>query len=195
MALLEKLTAVEKPEGGLREGLLKAYFKLAKEEGYVEEEGKGVALFLAKKDEKIAIEIQFGNRYEIVEAIKRLYSSGADLSILATSSLVRTQRFDELGKLLLGSFTLGEKRFAFIDIEKKRVLAINFEKAKSSAVKEAAPAQNREMQTAEKKADSQTQGQINQENRAHQSSNVGRAQQHGRRKMIYGRRGEHKEQD
>jgi len=193
MGLFERLSKVRKPETALREGLFSAYATIGKEEGYSVSEQNG-QLVLAKGAEKAVIELQFGNESEMRLSIRRLFDTGANMLVLATSSRVRSISFDELPKIAQNTYALSGKQFAFIDIETGRMRVVT--SAAAEPQKPKAIAQQNQQQGSQQKNSEQQISAGQDRRRQGLALGGGSPMASGpRRKMIYGKRGEHKEQD
>jgi hypothetical protein len=122
---------------------------------------------MRKDGSAAAFELQFGNVSEFKSSLDRLTKSGATLCFFVTSSLAHTMRLEEVRGLLLRNFQIKRQKFVLIDIETARSLRVNFE-----------------WDEFERRMD---EPQVEREDRP--------VFREVRRKKIYGRRGEHKEQD
>ena len=125
LPLLEKLIAVKKPVSGLPNSLLAQYGATGAALAYrVEPIEKGL-LFLGKTS-KVALKIEFGNRWEFFNTITALRETDADIKVLVTSSNSKAMKMEAIYTVLKKK--LGEKtRWVLIDIEgKKEPMFLNF---------------------------------------------------------------------
>lgn len=125
LPLLEKILAVKKPASGLPGSLLAQYNALAESAGFSSEPlEKG--LLLTGKTVKLALKIEFGNRWEFFNTITYMREIDADIKIIITSSNSKSMRMETVYTVLKKK--LEEKsRWAIVDIEgKKEPMFINF---------------------------------------------------------------------
>jgi len=168
MEFAEEVLKVKKPKWRLGDSLAEQYSAIAFKFGYLEAQSPCWLYFIRKDGAAAAFELQFGNVSEFKSSLEKLNKSGAALCFFVTSSLAHTMKLEEVRGLLLRNFQIKNQKFVLIDIETGRALKVNFE-----------------WDEFEKGIDAPrllTGGQkplFRQE----------------RRKKIYGRRGEHKEQD
>ncbi len=174
MELEEALLHVKKPDGPVLDGLERAYGDIAQAYGYVPVQSPLFAMFAKPQNGTLAIEVQFGNAHEFESSLRRLSESGADLCVFVTSSRVRTMRLEDARALLLRKFQTKGSRYIFIDIETGRHAEANFEWGKFE----------REVDRPD----------WSRAGPATPPRDLFRPQT-PRSKPIYGRRGEHKEQD
>jgi hypothetical protein len=127
MELEEALIEVKKPQGPLLEGLEKSYREVAERYGYMLVQSPLFLMFQKPGNGSLAFEVQFGNPAEFEESLAKLSKSGADLCIFITSSRSRSMRLEEARALLLKKFQIKSQRYIFIDIETGRHLEVNFE--------------------------------------------------------------------
>jgi hypothetical protein len=126
---------------------------------------------MRKDGEAAAFEMQFGNISEYKSSLDRLTKSGAQHCFLVTSSRSHSMRLEEIRGLLLRNFQIRKQKFVLIDIETGRALKVNFEWDEFERGMELSgrqPGAGREEKPLFREA---------------------------RRKRIFGKRGEHKEQD
>jgi hypothetical protein len=174
MELEESILAVKKPSGPVLESLEREYGAVAEAYGYMPIQSPLFAMYAKPGDGSLAIEVQFGNGAEFEASLRRLAESGANLCVFVTSSRVRTMRLDDARALLLRKFQTKGNRFLFIDIETGRHAEANFEWGKFE----------REVDRPD----------WSRPGPAGPPKDLFRPQT-PRTKPIYGRRGEHKEQD
>ncbi len=139
LPLLEKLISVKKPVSGLPGSLLAQYKATGEADGYrVEPIEKGV-LFIGKTA-KVALKVEFGNRWEFFNTITALRETEADIKILVKSSNSRSITMETVYTVLKKK--LEEKtRWVLIDIErKKEPMFLNFrEKSQPAEKRKSAP--------------------------------------------------------
>jgi len=173
MEFVDEVVRVKKPQARLKDALAEQYSAIAFKFGYLEAQYPCWLYFMRKEGSSAAFEVQFGNISEFKSSFGMLAKSGAELCFLVTSSRAHTMRLEEARGLLLRNFEIKKQKYVLIDIETGRHLRVNFE-----------------WDSFEQKLSSRTSGK-------------GEGEQGGgapifrepRRKKIYGRRGEHKEQD
>ncbi len=125
LPLLEKMLAAKKPETGLPQSLLDAYEAIGKADGFqIERTEKGIVF--SGKTVKLALRVEFGNRWEFFNAITALREMQADIKVIATSSNVKAIKMEAVYTVLKKK--LEEKgRWVIIDIEgKKPPMKLNF---------------------------------------------------------------------
>jgi hypothetical protein len=171
MEFVDEILRVKKPPTRLIDALAEQYSAIAFKFGYLEAQSPCWLYFMRKEGEASAFEVQFGNVSEFKSSCDRLVKSGAQMCFLVTSSRAHALKLEEARGLLLRNFQIKKQKFVFIDIETGRHLRANFEWDKF------------EGRLSERGEDGDGQ-------RA--SAPIFREE---RRKKIYGRRGEHKEQD
>lgn len=167
MEFIEEIMRVKKPSSRLVDSLAEQYSAIAFKFGYLEAQSPCWLYFMRKDGAAAAFELQFGNVSEFKSSLSRLNASGAALCFFVTSSLAHTMRLEEVKGLLLKNFQIGRQKFLLIEIESGRAVKVNFEWDDFEKGMEGP-----RLLPPEKKG-------IFRE----------------RRKKIFGRRGEHKEQD
>jgi len=173
MEFVDEVVRVKKPATRLIDTLAEQYSAIAFKFGYLEAQSPCWLYFMRKESGSAVFEVQFGNISEFKSSFGRLVKSGADLCFLVTSSRAHTMRLEEARGLLLRNFEIKKQKYVLIDIETGRHLRVNFE-----------------WDRFEQKLSSHTNDNWKE---GHDSgAPIFREQ---RRKKIYGRRGEHKEQD
>ena len=174
MDFVDRIIAVKKPPVNLMNDLLFSYALVGRDFGY--EPLKGECMLLLHKHEgTAAFEIQFGNRADYTNSMRKLLNNKADLCFFVSSARAHTMRLEDARFLLLKNFNIGKQKFVLIDIETNRALKVNFEWDKfESGMQEHKPAQKQDTPLF-RPAQPQ--------------------RQKGRHKQIFGHRGEHKEQD
>jgi len=173
MEFVDEVVHVKKPATRLIDALAEQYSAIAFKFGYLEAQAPCWLYFMRKESGSAAFEVQFGNISEFKSSFGRLVKSGAELCFLVTSSRAHTMRLEEARGLLLRNFEIKKQKYVLIDIETGRHLRVNFE-----------------WDSFEQKLSSRTDG--SDDDRQGSSTPIFREQ---RRKKIYGKRGEHKEQD
>jgi len=171
MEFVDEVVRVKKPPSRLIDALAEQYSAIAFKFGYLEAQSPCWLYFMRKESGSAAFEVQFGNVSEFKSSFSRLAKSGAELCFLVTSSRAHTMRLEEARGLLLRNFEIKKQKYVLIDIETGRHLRVNFE-----------------WDSFEQKLSSRANGN-GEEGKG--SAPIFRE----RRKKIYGRRGEHKEQD
>ena len=173
MEFVDEVVRVKKPQSRLIETLAEQYSAIAFKFGYLEAQSPCWLYFMRKESDSAAFEVQFGNISEFKSSFSRLVKSGAELCFLVTSSRAHTMRLEEVRGLLYRNFEIKKQKYVLIDIETGKHLKVNFE-----------------WDTYGERFNprSETDG----EEQKKESAPIFREQ---RRKKIYGRRGEHKEQD
>ncbi|VVB57764.1 Uncharacterised protein [Candidatus Anstonella stagnisolia] len=173
MDFVDRIMAVKKPAINLMNDLLFSYTLVGRDFGY--EPLKGECMLLLHKHEgTAAFEIQFGNRAEYINSMRKLLNNKADICFFVTSARAHTMRLEDARFLLLKNFNIGKQKFVLIDIETNRALKVNFEWDKFASGMEGKQQQKQDTPLF----------------RAPQPQ-----RQKGRHKQIFGYRGEHKEQD
>jgi len=172
MEFVDEVERVKKPSARLIDALAEQYSTIAFKFGYLEAQSPCWLYFMKKDSGAAAFEVQFGNISEFKSSFGRLVKSGAELCFLVTSSRAHTMRLEEARGLLLRNFEIKKQKYVLIDIETGRHLRVNFE-----------------WDSFEQKLSSR-EGSGEEDGKAR--APLFREQ---RRKKIYGRRGEHKEQD
>jgi uncharacterized protein YcgL (UPF0745 family) len=171
MEFYEEIAKVKKPSGSIREKLLASYEEIGHRHGYKKLKSP-VHLLLFRNKDTAAVEINFGNEKEFLDSLRKLVENKADFNFFVTSSAAHTMRLEEVRSLLLKNFQT-EQRFFLIDIETGRTLKVGFEWEKFTQSIE-----SREFYL--------------QPNSLVPPKPLFRER---RKKTIYGKRGEHKEQD
>ena len=172
LPLLEKIIAVKKPVSGMPKSLLAQYEAIGAASAFrVEPIEKG--LLFSGKTAKVALKIEFGNRWEFFNTITAMRETEADIRVLVTSSNSKSITMETIYTVLKKK--LGEKsRWAIIDIEhKKEPMLLNFREA------------GREHSPREKK-----EGRSREEPEMKKTKNYGMQPTNARprRKKIYGKR-------
>ncbi len=167
MDFIDEVARVKKPSSRLLSSLAEQYSQIAFRFGYLEAQSPCWLYFMRKEGQAAAFEVQFGNVSEFKASLERLTKSGAQLCFFVTSSLAHTMRLEAVRGLLLRNFQIKSQKFVIIDIETGRSLRVNFEWDNFER-KMGSPQGSEERRPIFREA---------------------------RRKKIYGRRGEHKEQD
>lgn len=170
MEFIEEILRVKKPQAKMLSSLAEQYSAIAFRFGYFEAQSPCWLCFLRKDGAAAAFEVQFGNVSEFKSSLERLNKSGAALCFFVTSSLAHTMRLEAVRGLLLKNFQIKSQKFVLIDIENGQHLRVNFEWEDFE----------RGIEGKRNASDSQPPKPLFRE---------------VRRKKIYGRRGEHKEQD
>ncbi len=173
MEFVDEIVRVKKPPVRLIDTLAEQYSAIAFKFGYLEAQSPCWLYFMRKDGGAAAFEVQFGNVSEFKSSFDRLVKSGAQHCFLATSSSAHTMKPEEARGLLLRNFEIKKQKFVIIDVEKGRDLRVNFEWDRF----ERRLVSGRQNENGDQK---QSGAPIFREKR---------------RKKIYGRRGEHKEQD
>jgi len=171
MEFVDEVVHVKKPAARLIDTLAEQYSAIAFKFGYLEAQSPCWLYFMRKESGCAAFEVQFGNISEFKASFGRLAKSDAELCFLVTSSRAHTMRLEEARGLLLRNFEIKKQKYVLIDIETGRHLRVNFE-----------------WDSFEQKLSTGTDG----SGAGKGGTPIFREQ---RRKKIYGRRGEHKEQD
>ncbi len=168
MEFIEEIARVKKPSSRLIASLAEQYSAIAFKFGYFEAQSPCWLYFMRKDGEAAAFEVQFGNVSEFKSSLERLSKSGAQLCFFVTSSLAHTMRLEEVRGLLLRNFQIKRQKYLLLDLETGRALKVNFE------------------------WDEFERGIEGGRKDARQEKPIFREV---RRKKIYGKRGQHKEQD
>ena len=175
MELIDEIAKVKKPSHSLIPALAEQYSAIAFKFGYFEAQSPCWLYFMRKEGEALAFELQFGNISEFKSSFDRLVKSKAQLCIFVTSSLAHTMKLEDARGLLLRNFEIGKQKFVLIDIENGRHVKANFEWDNF----------NRGIT-----------GNSSGENPQGPGASRGKPLfREARRKKIFGKRGEHKEQD
>ncbi|MCX8175371.1 MAG: hypothetical protein N3E51_04150 [Candidatus Micrarchaeota archaeon] len=169
MEFIEEVIRVKKPPTRLIDSLAEQYSAIAFKFGYLEAQSPCWLYFIKKGGEACAFEVQFGNVSEFKASLEKLVKSGAQLAFFITSSAAHTMRLEAVRGLLLKNFQIKHQKFVLVDIESGRALKVNFE-----------------WEEFERGMDQHKQG---------QAAPPKPLFRQARRKMIYGKRGQHKEQD
>jgi len=183
MDLPEQIAAVRKPaaSGNLKQELIASYAEVCAAFGY-QQVKSFVDLLVERPGERVAFEIQFGNKDEFYASIKDMFATGASLCVLVTSSRAHAINFKDLKEYVTATFNMGSKHILFVDIETNRFVKVNFE-AEEVEVAFLESARRRESPESSEGGKSapifrDTEPVVRQ-----------------RHKKIHGRKGEHKEQD
>lgn len=171
MDFVEEVLAVKKPQVKLVDSLAEQYSAIAFKFGYFEAQSPCWLYFMRKEGEAAAFEVQFGNVSEFKVSLDKLVKSGAQYCFLVLSSRAHALKSEEVRGLLLRNFQIGKQKFILHDIETGRSLRVNFEWEEFQ----------RKMTNGQGSAGGET-----------RQRPIFREE---RRKKIFGRRGEHKEQD
>ena len=174
MEFVDEVVRVKKPSVRLIDTLAEQYSAIAFKFGYLEAQSPCWLYFMRKESGCAAFEVQFGNISEFKSSFGRLVKSDAELCFLVTSSRAHTMRLEEARGLLLRNFEIKKQKHVLIDIETGRHLRVNFE-----------------WDSFEQKLSSSTDG----DGKEGHGNGAPIFREAPRRKKIYGRRGEHKEQD
>ena len=170
MEFIDEILLVKKPSIHLIDSLAEQYSAIAFKFGYFEAQSPCWLYFMRKDGQAAAFEVQFGNVSEFKSSLDKLTRSGAQVCFLMTSSRAHMLRLEEARGLLTRNFQIGKQKFVLIDIENGRCLKVNFEWDEF---------QSRMSQP-------------------HGEGEAGKERplfREVRRKKIYGKRGEHKQQD
>lgn len=168
MDFIDEIVKAKKPSSKLIDSLAEQYSAIAFRFGYYEAQSPCWLYFLRKDGGSAAFELQFGNVSEFKSSLERLVKSGAALCFFVTSSLSHTMRLEAVRGLLLKSFQIKSQKFVLIDIETGRALKVNFEWDEFE----------HGMETPKRAPEPQKP-----------------LFREARRKRIFGKRGQHKEQD
>ncbi|MBD3390066.1 hypothetical protein GF415_03895, partial [Candidatus Micrarchaeota archaeon] len=125
LPLLEKLISVKKPVSGLPGSLLAQYKAIGEADGYrVEPLEKGL-LFLGKTS-RVALKVEFGNRWEFFNTITAMRETDSDIKVLVKSSNSKSITMETIYTVLKKKLE-EETRWVLIDIEgKKEPMFLNF---------------------------------------------------------------------
>jgi len=173
MEFVDEVARVKKPPAKLIDTLAEQYSAIAFKFGYMEAQSPCWLYFMRKDGKAAAFEVQFGNISEFKASFDRLGKSGAQLCFLVTSSRAHTMRLEEARGLLYRNFEIKKQKYVIIDIETAKHLKVNFEW------------EDFEGRLGSSRSNGGGDGK--------QGAPIFR--EAPRRKKIYGRRGEHKEQD
>ena len=168
MEFIDEILKVKKPRAALLDSLAEQYSQIAFRFGYLEAQSPCWLYFMRKEGEAAAFEVQFGNISEFKSSLDRLNKSGAQICVFIPSSLAHTMRLEAVRGLLLRNFQIKSQKFVLIDLETGRALKVNFEWDRFESGMGTSSSEGREGKPLFREV---------------------------RRKKIYGRRGEHKEQD
>ena len=168
MDFIDEIVRVKKPALRLNDALKEQYSAIAFKFGYFEAQSPCWLYFMRKDNLAAAFELQFGNVSEFKSSLERLNKSGAQMCFFITSSLAHTMRLEAVRGLLLRNFQIKSQKFVLIDLETGRALKVNFEWDRFESGMGTPSSGEREGKPLFREV---------------------------RRKKIYGRRGEHKEQD
>lgn len=127
MDFVDEILKVKKPSSRLIGSLAEQYSSIAFRFGYLEAQSPCWLYFMRKEGDAAAFEIQFGNVSEFKSSLERLVRSGAQACFLVTSSLSHTMRLEAVRGLLLKNFQIKSQKFVLIDIETGRALKVNYE--------------------------------------------------------------------
>ena len=174
MEFVDEVVRVKKPSVRLIDTLAEQYSAIAFKFGYLEAQSLCWLYFMRKESGCAPFEVQFGNISEFKSSFGRLLKSDAELCFMVTSSRAHTMRLEEARGLLLRNFEIKKQKYVLIDIETGRHLRVNFE-----------------WDSFEQKLSSSTDG----DGKEGHGNGGPIFREAPRRKKIYGRRGEHKEQD
>ena len=172
MEFADEIELVKKPPVRLVESLEEQYSAIAFKWGYFEAQSPCWLYFMRKDGEAAAFEVQFGNVSEFKSSLEKLVKSGAQFCFLILSSRAHALSPSEVRGLLLRNFQIGKQKFVLHDIETGRSIRVNFEWEEFQKKMENGQARGGEGEAGERP--------------------IFREQ---RRKKIFGRRGQHKEQD
>ena len=167
--VIDEILKAKKPHSRLIDSLAEQYSAIAFKFGYYEAQSPCWLYFMRKDGTACAFEVQFGNVSEFKVSLERLNKSGAQICVFVTSSLAHTMRLEAVRGLLLKNFQIKNQKYLLVDIETGRALKVNFE------------------------WDEFEKGMSSEEQSAPKSGKP--LFREVRRKKIYGKRGQHKEQD
>ena len=130
LPLLEKIIAVKKPVSGLPKSLLAQYEAIGAASAFrVEPIEKGL-LFMGKTA-KVAVKVEFGNRWEFFNTITALRETDADIKVLVTSSNSKAMSMETIYTVLKKKLE-EKKRWVLLDLEgKKETMLLNFAHTRS----------------------------------------------------------------
>ena len=171
MDFLDEILLVKKPQPHLVDTLAEQYSAIAFKFGYFEAQSPCWLYFMRKDGAAAAFEVQFGNVSEFKLSLDRLVRSRAQFCFLVMSSKAHAMRPEEVRGLLLRNFEIEKQKFIIIDIETGRCLRVNFEWEEFQ----------------QKMTDGTHEG--------GEGSRRPLFREEARKKKIFGRRGQHKQQD
>lgn len=172
MDIFSKIISLEKPEGpAMRQRLIEMLSEFGESSGYTVIVGQDVDCEWIKQDHRVAIEVQFGNPGEYYQSLRKLILSGAKYCVLIMSSRAQSLDLAKTVQLLHDTFQIGSKSFLVLDIETGRHSVLETrQKQQPKKPRQASP-----NMAGQRRPQKQRRG--------------------PRRKIIYGKPGEHKEQD
>ncbi len=189
MEIFSKIISLEKPTGtAMRQRLIELLCEIGESSGYTVIAGQDVDCEWIGKDERVAMEVQFGNPGEYYQSLRKLALCGAKYCILIMSSKAQSLDLPQTIKLMQDTFTLGQKEFLVLDIETGKHFIRSAPAQKQQPKK---PRSQQQFQQQQRPQQQRSQQQSGNQNRRPQS----KPRRPQRRKMIYGIPGEHKEQD
>jgi hypothetical protein len=127
MDFIEQIVKVKKPEYNLLESLKEQYSAIAFKFGYFEAQSPCWLYVIRKDGDSAAFEVQFGNVREFKKSLELLVKSKANLCFFITSSLAHTMKLGEVKGLLFRNFEIKHQKFVLIDIETNSAVYVNFE--------------------------------------------------------------------
>jgi hypothetical protein len=127
MDFIDEVLHVKKPQLRLIDSLAEQYSAIAFKFGYFEAQSPCWLYFMRKDGDAAAFEVQFGNISEFKSSFSKLVKSSAQICFLVASSRAHTMRLEEMRGLLLRNFEIRKQKFILIDIETGRALKVNFE--------------------------------------------------------------------
>ncbi|MFH1285426.1 MAG: hypothetical protein ABIH99_02475 [Candidatus Micrarchaeota archaeon] len=198
---LEKLGEfLEKNPGNLHERIIQHYVMLGESLGFKAErnvavfadgKGRGAECCWFAEGKRVAgFEVEFGNKEEMRKAFARLEMLNPEIAVLFVSSSARAGFSISELKEIVGSsqFLKNEgKKFVIADIEAKRCEVLES--------KTAVEKPKEEVQLGAEVPAARAEGEEKKAENAGGYRGSSASPQHRRRKIIKGRRGEHKEQD
>ncbi len=171
MDIFSKIISLEKPQGAaMRQRLIEMLCEFGESSGYTVIVGQDVDCEWIKPDHRVAIEVQFGNPGEYYQSLRKLVLSGAKYCVLIMSSKAQSLDLARTVQLLNDTFQVGSKSFLILDIETGRHSILGKQQKQ----------QNRQKQGPQQRG---------------QPGRRQKQRRRPRRKIIYGKPGEHKEQD
>ncbi len=209
---LQILVKIRKPEANLKEGLLESV-KVAAEQAKMNAEAHAGGYRIGDSQTAI-VAVQFGGRREFYETMEKLEKEQTDYRVLITSSNVKSMRIGEM-KWILNNKYQTKHKWLIIDVEhKESPKTVNFmlygggkrhkmrreegigpqESAKQAAEYAGHNVQDVKPETQSSKTES-TKSPLIYAIEENYSGYEGLQKVKSRRKKIYGKRGEHKEQD
>jgi len=210
MDVFSQIAGLEKPTatGNLRQQIVDLLCEMGESLGFTVLVNQDVACEWIMDKQRIAIEVQFGNADEYYKSLRALVLSGASHCVLIISSKSRSLSIQQAQQMLGEKFSTTQKQFLIFDIETKQKILVGQPEKKPEA-KAMQNAQNLQKQNQTKNPLHQDglaqgqwpsgrgfQGQRGKPNASSflpdKNSSMLRGQ---RRKMIYGKKGEHKKQD